>query len=73
MPGESVVIRDGRSYVFALQGNRAEQLAVSTGRRVDGQIEIVKGLDDGARIAVRGAGFLNDGDVVAIAPAAAEG
>jgi RND family efflux transporter MFP subunit len=73
VPGESVVIRDGRSYVFALQGNRAAQVAVTTGRRVDGQIEIVDGLDDGARIAVRGAGFLNDGDVVAIAPATTEG
>jgi RND family efflux transporter MFP subunit len=73
VPGESVVIRDGRSYVFALQGNRAAQVAVTTGRRVDGQIEIVDGLDEGARIAVRGAGFLNDGDVVAVAPAATQG
>jgi RND family efflux transporter MFP subunit len=73
VPGESVVIRDGRSYVFALQGNRAAQVAVTTGRRVDGQIEIVDGLDPGARIAVRGAGFLNDGDIVAVAPAATQG
>ena len=45
VPGESVVIRDGRSYVFAVQGNRVSQVAVTTGRRVNNQIEIIEGLD----------------------------
>ena len=73
VPGESVVIRDGRSYVFTLQGNRVSQVAVTTGRRVNDRIEIVDGLDSGTRVAVRGAGFLNDGDVIAIAPDATAG
>jgi len=67
VPGESVTIRDGRSYVFAVEGNRVKQLPVTTGRRVGSQIEIVDGMKGDERIAVRGAGFLNDGDLVSIA------
>jgi hypothetical protein len=59
--------------VFTVQGNRVSQVAVTTGRRVNNQIEIIEGLDSGVRVAVRGAGFLNDGDVIAIAPTAAAG
>jgi RND family efflux transporter MFP subunit len=73
VPGESVTIRDGRSYVFAVEGNRVKQLPVTTGRRVGHEIEIVQGMNGDERIAVRGAGFLNDGDLVAIAPGSAQG
>ena len=37
---------------------------VQTGQRVGERIEIVSGLDSGARIVVRGGAFLNDGDLV---------
>jgi len=46
---------------------------VETGRRQDAEVEIVKGLSDTDRIVVEGAGFLNDGDRVQIAPAPAAG
>ena len=42
-------------------------------RRVGNEIEIVQGLEGTERIAVRGAGFLNDGDLVAIAQDPAQG
>ena len=67
VPGESVTIRDGRSYVFVVDGNRVRQLPVTTGRRVGSQIEIVQGMKGNERVAVRGAGFLNDGDLVSVA------
>lgn len=79
VPAASVVVRDGRSYVFTLQGqdSAAAQLsalvraqAVTVGRRQGGDIEIVQGLGDAERVVVQGAGFLNDGDTVRIAPAA---
>ena len=70
VPAASVVIRDGRSYVFRLeQSNVVAAQAVTVGRRHDGRIEIKDGLRAGQRVAVNGAGFLNDGDVVQVAAA----
>lgn len=72
IPAASVVIRDGRSYVLKLQDS-AETVpvslqAVGTGRRQGLEIEIVQGLSETERVVVEGAGFLNDGDLVRIAP-----
>lgn len=71
IPAESVVIRDGRSYVVKLADQSATpkialQL-VTLGRRRGDEVDVVRGLT-GAEILVRaGAGFLNDGDVVRVA------
>ncbi len=80
LPAASVVIRDGRSYVLKLQGD-ADTVAVSlqpvsTGRRQGVEVEIVQGLLATDRVVEKGAGFLNDGDLVHIVPepaAASEG
>ena len=66
VPAESVVIRDGRSFVMRLQGTRAQQVAVNTGRREGGVIEIVSGVQVGDSVVARGAGFINDNDSVRI-------
>ena len=69
IPAQSIVIRDGRSYVLTLHedgSNKLSQVAVTTGRRQGGQIEIVKGLNSQDQVVVSGAGFLNDGDVVRV-------
>ncbi|MBC7435215.1 MAG: efflux RND transporter periplasmic adaptor subunit [Bdellovibrionales bacterium] len=73
VPQQSVVVRDGFDYVFALGAdNRTAQLKVQTGRRVGDQVEVLSGLKPDTRIAVQGAGFLNDGDLVkVVAPPAA--
>ncbi|PWB82654.1 MAG: efflux RND transporter periplasmic adaptor subunit [Methylocystaceae bacterium] len=75
-PAASVVIRDGRSYVFKLLdgGNRVAQQDVVVGRRQGAEVEIVAGLEEGERVVALGAGFLDDGDIVRLAPqdAAAE-
>jgi RND family efflux transporter MFP subunit len=74
VPQQAVAVRDGFSYVFRLNAdNRVSQLKVQTGRRLDDKIEVLSGLTPDTVIAVSGAGFLNDGDLVrnAGAPAAA--
>jgi RND family efflux transporter MFP subunit len=72
VPQQAVVVRDGFSYVFTIgKDNKVAQQKVEAGRRVGEQVEILKGLNADTPIAVAGAGFLNDGDQVRIAPAAA--
>lgn len=73
VPQQSVIVRDGFDYVFVVGAdNRVAQAKVRTGRRVGDQVEVLDGLKPDARIAVQGAGFLNDGDLVKVvaAPAA---
>lgn len=73
VPAQSVVIRDGRNYVLKLAQPAAPRVslqAVTTGRRRGDEVEIVRGLAEGIRVVVEGAGFLNDGDVVRLAPPA---
>jgi len=74
VPSESVVIRDGRSHVFTLLDNkplsRVSLQRVEIGRRRGNEIEVAKGLRGDERIVVKGAGFLNDRDVVRIVSAA---
>lgn len=68
VPAASVVIRDGRSYVPKITSEqRVVMQSVTTGRRQDGAVEILVGIAQGERVAVQGAGFLNNGDVVRIA------
>jgi RND family efflux transporter MFP subunit len=75
VPQQSVVVRDGFSYVFRLNPDqRVSQLKVQTGRRLADRIEVTGGLASDALVVVGGAGFLTDGDMVrnvaAAAPAA---
>ena len=67
VPAESVVIRDGRAYVLRLNGDRAQQVAVNTGRRQGALTEIIAGISAGDAVIVRGAGFINDRDTVNVA------
>lgn len=72
IPAESVVVRDGRSYVLKLATAgatpRVALQPVTTGRREGRAVEIVQGLTGQERLVVRGAGFLDDGDVVRVVP-----
>lgn len=70
VPAASVVQRDGHAYVFTLDDKRvAHRVRVATGARVDGQVEIVDGLQAGDAVVERGAGFLGDGDTVRVVDA----
>jgi RND family efflux transporter MFP subunit len=68
VPAQSVVIRDGRSYVLKIDGTSSAPTVhlqgVTVGRRLRDEVEIVQGLSADDRVVVQGAGFLNDGDVV---------
>lgn len=67
VPSQSVVVRDGSNYVFAIDAqNRASQLKLRTGRRVGERVEVLEGLKEDASVAVQGAGFLNEGDLVKV-------
>jgi RND family efflux transporter MFP subunit len=70
VPAESVVIRDGRSYVLRLEGQRCRLVAVTVGRRQEGQVELLSGAREGETVVVKGAGFLNDNDLVRVVAAA---
>ena len=76
IPAESVVIRDGRNYVVALAGEGATPkvslLPITVGRREGREVEVSAGLGEHQRVVVRGAGLLNDGDVVRVTGSAAE-
>ena len=65
----SVVVRDGHNYVFVIGAdNKAAQRKIDTGRRVGDRVEVLQGLKADEAVAVQGAGFLNEGDLVKVAP-----
>ena len=67
----ALVVRDGFSYVFKVGAdNRAMQMKVIAGRRLEGRIEILDGLTQDAQVVTAGAGFLSDGDLVSVSNAA---
>lgn len=67
LPQESVVMRDGFSYVFKLLADqRVEQVRVQIGRRVGARVEVLSGVSASDTIVELGAGFLTNGDLVSV-------
>ncbi|HEY9183532.1 MAG TPA: efflux RND transporter periplasmic adaptor subunit, partial [Gammaproteobacteria bacterium] len=67
VPLESIVSADGYSYVFVLgHDNIVARRRIETGGVQEGSMEVLSGLEGGERIVVKGAGFLKDGDLVAV-------
>ena len=78
VPQQSIVVRDGFSFVFRLNSDsKVSQVKVQPGRRLGDRIEVKGGLTADMQVVLRGAGFLNDGDLVHVvaepAPARAAG
>lgn len=72
LPETAVVLRDGRSYVHLVGGDgKVASRPVGTGRRQDGRVEIVSGLEAGTRVVAKGGAFLSEGAVVSVVAAAA--
>lgn len=74
IPATALVMRDGFSYVFILDG--ADQPTVSrkrvqTGRRQDDRVEIVSGIDKTDKVVASGGAFLADGSVVRLSDSSA--
>lgn len=69
VPAQAIVVRDGHNYVFVIGAdNKAAQRKIDTGRRVGDRVEVLQGLKPDEAVAVQGAGFLNEGDLVKVAP-----
>jgi HlyD family secretion protein len=67
VPSTAIVVRDGNNFVFVVDAeNKAAQRKVQTGRRVGERVELLNGLKADESVAVQGAGFLNDGDLVKV-------
>ena len=65
LPQQAIVVRDGFSFVFRLNSDQhVSQIKVQPGRRLGDRIEVLGGLTADSQVVVRGAGFLNDGDLV---------
>ena len=71
VPAETVVIRDGRTYVVKLSEETATPTValqlVTLGHRRNDEVEIVSGLTGTETLVRAGAGFLSDGDIVRVA------
>lgn len=73
LPQTAVLLRDGFSYVFRIGlDGRVVQAKVNLGQRVGDLVAVTSGLDANAELVATGVGFLADGDMVRIAPAAAK-
>ncbi len=69
VPQAAIVPRDGFNYLLLLQpDNHVVQRKIETGRRVGDRVEVTTKLPADAKVVVQGAGFLNDGDLVRVAP-----
>ncbi len=66
VPQQSLVVRDGFTYLFYLTGDRVTAQKVKTGKREGDRIEVVEGLKPEMQIVATGAAFLNNGDLVKV-------
>ena len=72
VPVQSVVMQDGYAYVFVVkQGDVVERRLVKTADVHGDSIELASGVAPGEVVAVKGAGFLKDRDVVRVSNDAA--
>lgn len=70
VPAQAVVVRDGHNHVFVIDAtsHKASQRKLVVGRRVGERVEVLSGLKAEEAVAVQGAGFLNEGDLVKVVP-----
>ncbi|QIB64215.1 efflux RND transporter periplasmic adaptor subunit [Kineobactrum salinum] len=66
LPETAVLLRDGFSYVFRIDGNKVRQQKVTLGARRGERVQIHEGLAAGAAVVESGVGFLSDGVTVRV-------
>jgi len=69
VPTGAVVLRPGGSVVYRIENGVAHEVPVVTGARLDGRVEIVRGLDGTETLALDGAAYLTDQAAVSIVTA----
>jgi len=60
VPEQSVVMRPAGEVVYVIENNTAHQRIIQTGERKSGMVEVIDGLEAGAKVAVDGAAYLTD-------------
>jgi HlyD family secretion protein len=69
VPEAAVLTRDGYPFVYVVGPDHVARLVkLETGARQRGLVEVLAGLQPGARVVTTGAGFVHDGDLVRVAP-----
>jgi membrane fusion protein (multidrug efflux system) len=72
VPEESIVPLGEKSYVFVVdEEQRAQRVELRTGRRIEGHVEVLSGLEPGAPVVVEGGSMLYPGSPVEPVQAAA--
>ncbi|ACM40116.1 MULTISPECIES: efflux RND transporter periplasmic adaptor subunit [Rhizobium/Agrobacterium group] len=67
LPETALVYSDGINYVFRVNAdNRVTRLRVDIGRRNNGRVEILSGIEAQAQIVEAGGSFLSDNDLVLV-------
>lgn len=66
IPSESLLVRDGYTYVPTIVNNRIEMKKVTIGDQKNNLTEVVSGLTGDELIAKSGSAFLNNGDLVRV-------
>ena len=66
VPVSAVVLRDGFPSVFVVEDGVARMARIERGATDHGFVEVRGGLEPGAQVVTRGAGFLADGDPVRV-------
>jgi RND family efflux transporter MFP subunit len=69
LPETAVLLRDGFSYVFRIDGDRVRRQKVTLGARRGNRVEIREGLATDTAVVESGVGFLADGVTVRVATA----
>ena len=70
VPEAAIVPRSNGAVVFVTTGEKAEETKVRTGKRLNGEVEILEGLAAGAQVVTAGNARLSDGVAIAIVPSA---
>jgi len=65
VPRDALIKERGKTYVF-LAGEKAQKVQVETGLESDSMIEILSGIQPGAKVIVNGQNLLSDGDPLKI-------
>jgi membrane fusion protein (multidrug efflux system) len=66
VPEEALIFQAAETYVFVVQDDTARRVVVETGQRRDGMVAVVKGIEAGQTVIVRGLQRLRDGAAVQV-------
>lgn len=67
LPQSAVLRKDGRDYLFQVGADsRVQKKLITTGRRLNDQIEVLAGISEDGRFVRSGGVFLSDGDLVRV-------